>query len=270
MYSKYCHETQKQPLRFLREMTAGIEVPTARIIGYWISSTQNVTSLPHISWNRLVNHDRPDGLAPGFKFGRRFFLIDKLYVSVWTYNLFINKANMFSTAKFLVLLSGLCCRYMIQAAPLANLLPRQYDAECAEAGQTYRSSCWDKHDLAKYLTDPVTGWNITTQTCGTRNDPAGCDTTRTCLKDEAWSTCYLRIATGNAGRSCLSLGGEDCDPMTLLSTDATGKNDSLPHLDPSIRAQARYIVKSIYRVESFFESYFNGPPVSFRLMAVIH
>lgn len=41
----------------------------------------------------------------------------------------------------------------------------------------------------------------------------------------------------------------------------TWDNAMSAYLDPSIAAQARYVVKSIYGVHDFFSSYFKGKPI---------
>lgn len=145
------------------------------------------------------------------------------------------------------LLGVLCVHSLAHVLPSTqSLLARQTDDECAQAGEVYRASCWDKYDLSNYLMK----WNqsMMATVCGTVADPLDCDTERTCLADEPWSTCYLRIAELNAGESCLSLDGQGCDKNSPLD----------PNLDPSIKGQVRYIVRSIYMVESFFGSYFSG------------
>ena len=53
-------------------------------------------------------------------------------------------------------------------------------------------------------------------TCGTVDDPLDCNTSRTCLSDEPWSSCYLRLALQKAGESCLSLDGQGCDKNSKL------------------------------------------------------
>lgn len=145
------------------------------------------------------------------------------------------------------ILGMLCIRsfaYVVPSAPL--LLSRQTDDECNSTGEVYRASCWDKYDLSNYLRI----WNQTMMAtvCGTVADPLDCDTERTCLADEPWSTCYLRIAELNAGESCLSLDGQGCDKDSKLDAN----------LAQSILGEVRYIVRSIYMVESFFGSYFTG------------
>ena len=76
----------------------------------------------------------------------------------------------------------------------------------------------------------------------------GSESRRCCLTDEPWSTCFLRLGRG--------LGGGDC--TTMDDQTCTWDNTVSPYLDPSIAAQVRYVVKSIYGVHDFFSSYFKG------------
>ena len=139
-----------------------------------------------------------------------------------------------------------CMLSFAHALPFTDLQSRQTDDECSSAAQVYRASCWDEFDVSTYLQN----WNQTYSktTCGTVEDPLDCDTGRTCLSDEPWSSCYLRLALQKAGESCLSLDGQGCDANSKLD----------PYLAPSILSQVRYTVRSIYMVESFFGSYFTG------------
>lgn len=154
--------------------------------------------------------------------------------------------TMYST---LALAATILCIYTLSltnAIPVTELQSRQTDDECSAGGEVYRSSCWDKYDLTNY----VLQWNASYSktTCGTVDDPLDCTTSHTCLADEPWSTCFLRLAENQSGQSCTSLDGQGCDKNSKLD----------PNLDPSIRAQVRYITRSIYMVESFFNSYFTG------------
>ena len=149
----------------------------------------------------------------------------------------------------LALAATILCIYTLSltnALPVVELQSRQTDDECSAGGEVYRSSCWDKYDLSNF----VRQWNATYSktTCGTVDDPLDCTTSRTCLADEPWSTCFLRLAENQSGQSCTSLDGQGCDKNSKLD----------PNLDPSILAQVRYISRSIYMVESFFGSYFTG------------
>ena len=153
-------------------------------------------------------------------------------------------ASLVTTTALLGVLCVLSFAHVLPSPPL--LQERQTDEECSQAGEVYRASCWDKYDLSNYLLK----WNqsMMATVCGTVADPLDCNTERTCLADEPWSTCFLRIAELKAGESCLSLDGQGCDKNSPLD----------PNLDPSIVGQVRYIVRSIYMVESFFGSYFSG------------
>ena len=157
---------------------------------------------------------------------------------------------MYSTLALAVTILCICTLSLTSAIPVVELQSRQTDDECSAAGEVYRESCWDKYDLTNWLLQ----WNATYSktTCGTVDDPLDCATSHTCLADEPWSSCFLRLAENQSGQSCTSLDGQGCDPNSKLD----------PNLDPSIRAQVRYITRSIYMVESFFVSYFTGNPIS--------
>lgn len=156
---------------------------------------------------------------------------------------------MYSNLALAATISFICILSLTDALPVAELVSRQTDDECSAGGEVYRSSCWDKYDLSNF----VLQWNATYSktTCGTVDDPLDCETRKTCLADEPWSTCFLRLAENQSGQSCTSLDGQGCDKNSQLD----------PNLDPSIKAQVRYVTRSIYMVESFFGSYFTGQSI---------
>ena len=75
-----------------------------------------------------------------------------------------------------------------------------------------------------------------------------CITSKSCTPDDTWSSCYLRLAHRKAGQSCTSTETKACDLDMELDAN----------LDPSIKAQVRYVIKSIYGVHEFFHSYDDG------------
>lgn len=129
---------------------------------------------------------------------------------------------------------------LIRGSPIHNISERQIDVDCGDPASVFVSDCWITLGLSDYLNDPKTGWNQTTSVCS--------DSTRCCLIDEAWSTCFLRLGRGLAGGDCTTVDDQTC----------TWDNAVSPHLDPSTFAKVRYVVKSIYGVHDFFSSYFTG------------
>ncbi|KAG8528405.1 uncharacterized protein KY384_007323 [Bacidia gigantensis] len=101
-------------------------------------------------------------------------------------------------------------------------------------------ACWDILDLDDYLLNPVTGWNVTTQVCD--------DTRICCLSGEPWTTCFLRLATGRADYSCLTIDGEDCTWDKKISDG----------LALSIRGKVKYVTKTIFELHNFFTKYFSA------------
>ena len=112
---------------------------------------------------------------------------------------------------------------------------------CSDIHGVFDSSCWETLDIAKYLNDPVTGWNKTTPTCEPADDGSKC-----CLAHEPWTTCFLRLATGTTGTDCTLIG----QPVSAC----TFSTSVYPNLSPSIRNQVRYVVYAIVAVNSFFDS----------------
>ena len=126
------------------------------------------------------------------------------------------------------------------ASPIHSISNRQVDVDCYNQGSVFVSECWHLLGLSAYLDEPEKGWNQTTPVCS--------DSSRCCLINEPWSTCYLRLGRGLAGADCTTVNDQTC----------TWDNAVSPHLHPSIVAQVRYVMKSIYGVHDFFSSYFKG------------
>lgn len=110
--------------------------------------------------------------------------------------------------------------------------------------------CWDKVDVRSYLIDPQTGWINHTPYCDPNSSLLDCDTSRSCTREEAWSTCFLRLAFNSSAQNCETLDSGDCKLSELSKLTET--------LHPSILAQARYVVASIYGVAEFYAQYYNG------------
>ena len=126
------------------------------------------------------------------------------------------------------------------ASPIKSLNTRQLEVDCYNKAAIFCSDCWSILGLSEYLDHEGTGWNQTTPICS--------DSTRCCMQDEPWSTCFLRLGRGLSGADCTSVNDQAC----------TWDNQVSEYLDPSIEAKVRYVVKSIYGVHDFFSSYFKG------------
>lgn len=129
---------------------------------------------------------------------------------------------------------------LISSSPLQWFGKREGDPQCANPAAVFDSVCWTTLGIGDYLDNPTTGWNHTTPICS--------DSTRCCLIDEAWSTCFLRLGRGIAGEDCTTMNDQTCKWGGEIS----------PYLAPSIFGQVRYVMKSIYGVHNFFSTYFTG------------
>lgn len=123
------------------------------------------------------------------------------------------------------------------ARPFSELFPRQEPslASCSDPNSVSGARCWSIADVPSYLNNDTTGWIRTTPQCD--------DLTRCCSPSEAWSTCFLRLASGQPGQDCTTLRG----PCTVRPFDK--------YLHPGIVAQVKATVTSIYGVQAFFLNY---------------
>ena len=119
----------------------------------------------------------------------------------------------------------------------------------------YDSSCWNALDIMPYLTN----WKATTPTCTDTENSAG-QTLSCCGASEPWSTCFLRLATGQLNTyDCTQLSPTAGGPICSLSPDANGgRGFALAGLDPSIASQVNYVVLNIIMINNFFGSYYTG------------
>ena len=102
--------------------------------------------------------------------------------------------------------------------------------DCSDP-QTFDESCWATLNIGDFLNNPTTGWNITHTCTGTAADGLSC-----CAANEAWSTCFLRLALGTAGYDCTEINVHSCNNLYSLN----------PALHPEDQAKYRYILKNIY------------------------
>ena len=114
---------------------------------------------------------------------------------------------------------------------------------CQDIGAQLDSSCWATLDIPNYLTHQNNGWIHTTPTCASGQDDSAC-----CQNGEAWSTCFLRLATATSGQDCTQVGSQSCVYSGQLD----------PNLSPSIRAQVHYVAYNIYQMYDIFSSTYQG------------
>lgn len=116
--------------------------------------------------------------------------------------------------------------------PDLDLYPRQgIDCSDLNPAAVFDSSCWAALDLSEWLNNPKTGWHATTPVCTGSEDGSNC-----CKSNEAWTTCFLRLAHNNPSYDCSQINPQSCPDDATLS----------PYLSPSIVPQTRYVVKNIY------------------------
>ncbi|KAI4202633.1 MAG: hypothetical protein LQ350_002426 [Teloschistes chrysophthalmus] len=112
-------------------------------------------------------------------------------------------------------------------------------SNCSDPGEPVTPSCWTSLKVADYLNN----WKKTTRVCGESDtNGVGC-----CVKEEPWSTCFIRLSTGFAGDSCTGLWGD-----TYCRIVPTELNKDLA---PAALAPARYLLNAIYAIHSLFSSY---------------
>ena len=102
------------------------------------------------------------------------------------------------------------------------------DCNSTDSEAFFDASCWASLNLTNWLST----WQA----------PSVCEDTGSgrncCLENEAWSTCFLRLGTGNSGYNCsqISVNTNVCAYSGALASD----------LDPSIQAQVRYVLRTIF------------------------
>ncbi|KAI4168659.1 MAG: hypothetical protein LQ343_006240 [Gyalolechia ehrenbergii] len=127
-------------------------------------------------------------------------------------------------------------------------LEKRLMINCTDPHALFFSECWDILGIHDYLVAQDTGWINTVRYCGTVGDSWENDGATCCVKGEAWSTCYLRLASPGSNFDCTSTSGGRC-------TDAMM---SLIKVDPSIYPFVRYTVKNIYAINNFFYTYYQA------------
>ena len=98
---------------------------------------------------------------------------------------------------------------------------------CTAPNALYDESCWGALNLSDWLLN----WNQTVKRCG----PGHTSGVECCMVDEAWVTCFLRLAH----KSPVGLG------CGIITQSGCIENDFLS-VDSSILPQVRYVNKNIY------------------------
>ena len=119
----------------------------------------------------------------------------------------------------------------IAAVPIIGPAPqRRQGVNCTDADAITSGSCWDVLHLDEYLTK----WNQNKPICqtiaGTLEDGAHC-----CAFNEAWSTCFIRLAIGNHGYNCVNINEGTCPNFDV---------------DASVAPEVRYILGTMYSESS--------------------
>ena len=139
---------------------------------------------------------------------------------------------------------------LISSSAASPTLQIRQNINCTDLTADYEPECWDQLDIPDYLNNPKLGWNVTTPSCSTSSSSSN-DAKTCCLVDEAWSTCFIRLATGKAGIDCTMIDSQkECFLPNLPSIS--------PTLDPAIAAKARYVLRNIYSINNFFTLYDLG------------
>ena len=115
----------------------------------------------------------------------------------------------------------------IAASPITGpALQRRQSVNCTDADAITSGTCWDVLHLDEYLTK----WNQNKPICqtiaGTLEDGAHC-----CAFNEAWSTCFIRLAIGNHGYNCVNINEGTCPNFEV---------------DASVAPEVRYILGTMY------------------------
>ena len=132
----------------------------------------------------------------------------------------------------LALLTILTTLHSITASPYPTtppypLYPRS-DCTNTDPEGFYDASCWATLDLTNWLKN----WKAPA-ICNSTDLGIGC-----CGSNEEWSTCFLRLGKADSGLNCsqISVNTNDCAYNSALA----------PGLDPSIKAQVRFVLRTIF------------------------
>ena len=151
---------------------------------------------------------------------------------------------------------------LLQREPDLPLQEKRQTVNCTDLSAAFNSQCWQQLQLSNYLLgggDWGLGWNKSTRVCDTESsgihivlvhhhscgllnlsDVNNNDGTNCCLPDEAWTTCYLRLAQGG--------GTQDCSQINAQFCSMPSENALSAGLANSIRPEVQYVQKNIYGI----------------------
>lgn len=126
----------------------------------------------------------------------------------------------------------------VHPAPHPSTLENRQVADCSDLYAVHSASCWDDLNIPDYLTS----WKANTPNCSNGDDGSKC-----CKPNEAWSTCFLRLATGTTGSDCTTITGSCSNNQIAAST-----------LSPDIVMKASYVVLNVVTIQNIFMGYVHG------------
>lgn len=148
-----------------------------------------------------------------------------------------SNSKMFSHMQYsLAFTTSIFLSSLTAASPILN---QRQTVDCTDPRADLESSCWTTLHIPQYLTS----WIKTTPTCGIHDNDRNC-----CKADEAWSTCFLRLAHGRPGGDCTQISSEKCSWDPSLASD----------LAPSIAPQVRYVLRNVYTINNLITSLYSG------------
>ena len=141
--------------------------------------------------------------------------------------------TMFKQHKALVLSAVLLSTKAILAMPIEEPTIRLRDLNCAGGpGAPYDESCWGSLGLSDWLKN----WNATAPKCAGADDGSSCCGPSN-NPNEPWTTCFLRLALGNADYDCSQINAKSCSLEGFTLSSKANSSD---------QAELRYVVRNIY------------------------
>lgn len=137
--------------------------------------------------------------------------------------------------------STLSALFIVSSAAAALPSDVVNSVNCTDKQAIPYASCWNDLAVADYLA----AWSRETPTCSaTKGDGSDC-----CVAEEPWSTCFLRVNSGQAGYECDSISMNSC------ATINPGVSDKIR---TDLQPRVRYAMNAIFTVQSLFSSYNTG------------
>ncbi|CAO1598374.1 hypothetical protein XANCAGTX0491_002143 [Xanthoria calcicola] len=134
--------------------------------------------------------------------------------------------------------STLSALFIVSSAAAALPSDVVNSVNCTDKQAIPYASCWNDLAVADYLA----AWSRETPTCSaTKGDGSDC-----CVAEEPWSTCFLRVNSGQAGYECDSISMNSC------ATINPGVSDKIR---TDLQPRVRYAMNAIFTVQSLFSSY---------------